>query len=210
MKRILCVGARRGFGKAVGDLLSSQAVVYRTSRRYEDKEYEWKLDASLEDSRKAILQKIQQTEITKVFYFAGGGPYGPFALKQWKDHEWAWRVNFETPAFLLHAFLSGSVPQLEQVIFVGSGIAESQPDPGAASYSAAKHALCGLITSLQKESPPFDLRLFSPGYMDTEMLPPNARPRQPGQRILNPQEMAVQFLKWTESKDDIGSHLVIK
>jgi len=210
MKKILCIGARRGFGKAIADLLTNSARVFRTSRKYQETEFEWPFDATDEKSRAVLLEKIRRTEMEKVFYFSGGGPFGGYGAKEMKDHLWAWKVNFETPAFLLHSFLSESKFHVEQVVFVGSAIAESQADPGAASYAASKAALRGLITSVQKESPPFDLRLFSPGYMDTEMLTPNARPRQ-GQGVLHqPVEMAVQFLKWTESKDDFGSHLVIK
>ena len=63
---------------------------------------------------------------------------------------------------------------------VGSAVAQDKPDPGASSYSSAKHGLKGLCESLQKESPKCAIHLFSPGYMDTDLLPANAWPRQQG------------------------------
>ncbi|MBK7960771.1 MAG: hypothetical protein IPK04_05925 [Bdellovibrionales bacterium] len=78
-------------------------------------------------------------------------------------------------------------PHFKQGIFIGSQIAERNPDINAASYTAAKHALLGIISTLQKEalegkdtkkaSLAHDLRLFSPGYMNTSLLPPTAWPR---------------------------------
>lgn len=138
----------------------------------------------------------------RFFYFAGGGPYGAFADKQFKDHQWAMRLNFEYPAFLLHSLmtLQKSLNNPIQMNFIGSDIAESQPDPFASSYCAGKHALKGLISSILQESWPtkslIDLRLFSPGYMDTSMLPKQAWPRQVENLVADPHVVAKTLLDW--------------
>ena len=79
---------------------------------------------------------------------------------------------------------------------VGSAIADEKADPGAASYAAGKHALKGLVDSIQEEKPHLDLRIFRPGYVDTELLPPQAKPRKEGKIILTPDEAAQIFVSW--------------
>ena len=127
--------------------------------------------------------EIKNFKPTQIIYCAGGGPYGPFHKKKWSDHWWSLATTFLYPAELLHHLLScfENWPNLQQVTFVGSAVAESEPDPLAASYAAAKHALKGLITTIQKEN---RLRpkilLFSPGYMQTDLLPATSWPKQQG------------------------------
>ena len=93
-----------------------------------------------------LEQKLKSFHVTQIFYFAGGGPYGPFCEKEWKDHQWAWQVNFLFPAYLLHTFCD----QLKRFVLVGSAIAESQADPLSASYSAAKKAGFGFAQQSSK------------------------------------------------------------
>ncbi len=145
-----------------------------------------------------------QFQAQKLFYVAGGGPYGPFENKKWSDHQWAFKVNFLCPAFLLHQLMLSNT--CRQIVMVGSAIAESKPDIHAASYAAAKHALKGLVTSVQAEQKKMsqaqiDLRLFSPGYIDTPMLPANAWPRQlaleeQASLIASPIALAEKLLDW--------------
>jgi short-subunit dehydrogenase len=137
----------------------------------------------------------------KVFYVAGGGPYGAFAEREWKDHQWALEVSFLFPARLLHTFLRHGAGA--QFILVGSSVAESEGDPKAASYCAAKHALKGLYSTVRRDYPECDVRLFSPGYMDTELLPANAAVRQQG--IYSPARIAQDLWAWSLASD-IGGH----
>ncbi|MES3039325.1 MAG: SDR family NAD(P)-dependent oxidoreductase, partial [Bdellovibrionota bacterium] len=85
---------------------------------------------------------------------------------------------------------------LKKFFVVGSAVAEQKADPGAAMYSASKHALCGLVHSIQKEEIPFDLRLFSPGYMDTGMLPPQAWPRKEPGLVKDAKVLAQKLIEW--------------
>ena len=155
------------------------------------------IDLSRADERSKLWQLLGQVQAERIFYFAGGGPFGFFESKALRDHRWALETSFLAPMELLHHVLQ-DYKSLKQVVVVGSAIAEDQADPKAASYSAAKHALLGLMKSLWAEqklrSPQVDLRLFSPGYMDTELLPAGATPRQG--RLDSPRDVACQLLDW--------------
>lgn len=145
----------------------------------------------------AGLDFLKQHQPKRLFYFAGGGPYGSFVSKQWKDHQWSLQVSFLTPAELLHQILTDSSFQsLRQIVFIGSLVADSQPDPLASSYAASKHALKGLIESIHQEGLEIDVRFFRPGYMDTQLLPPNAHPRQEPGAVASPQKVARSFVSW--------------
>lgn len=175
-ERILILGGSRGLGRALSDQLQKQGVpVVEFSRKSERK-----VDFTKKDLWSEIISQIRNENPTRIFYCAAGGPYGPFGQFQWKDHEWSFKVTFEFPAFLLHQLLQTPVENLSQMILIGSSIAENKPDPGAAAYCASKHAIKGLVTSVQKEGIPFDLRLLSPGYMTTDLLPRDSAPRLQG------------------------------
>lgn len=157
-----------------------------------------------------IFSQIQALRPDRIFYFAGGGPYGKAQEKKWIDHQWALKVSFEFPAYLLYQSLKN--PQnLKQMVFVGSSIAESSADPFASSYCAAKHALKGFVTSIQKEQQtPFDLRLFSPSYIDTDLLPANAWPRQQVGLVSSPRQIAEILWSYVHNADDVNKHFVLK
>jgi len=92
------------------------------------------------------------------------------------------------------------------VILVGSTICENQGDRHAASYAAAKHALKGLYESLRLEAPDWDLRMVSPGYLDTELLPKNAPVRY--KEVWDPQKVAQEIVEWMKQKSNHGDHKV--
>ncbi|MBK9040503.1 MAG: SDR family NAD(P)-dependent oxidoreductase [Bdellovibrionales bacterium] len=152
------------------------------------------------------IQAFHQLEIfrpERVFYFAGGGPYGAFEKKAWKDHWWSFQVTFLFAARVVHWAMEHGV---QQVVLIGSAISESAGDPRGASYSAAKHGLLGLYRSIHLENPSFDLRLFSPGYMDTDLLPLHAPPRQ-SELVRSPEEVVEILWKWS-NLDTLDRHLV--
>jgi len=202
LEKILIIGGRRGLGGAVSQLWRQQFPnheIIATTRR-EDLRKGWNpgfethiCDLSVGDDVNRLADLIKEWQPTRFFCFAGGGPYGSFVDKEWKDHVWALKVSLLNPLRLTHDFLRVS-PE-GQVILVGSAIAESEGDSNAASYAAAKHALKGLVSSVKKEAPDCDLRLFSPGYMDTDMLPAHALPRTQN-KLQSPQEVAAEFVKW--------------
>ena len=175
-ERILVLGGSRGLGAAFIRLFTDEKIEALSLSR----KSELKADFAKTESWPQILEKIRELKPTRIFYCAAGGPYGNYGKFHWKDHSWALKVTFEFPAFLLHSLIQNPLPELKQIALIGSSIAETSADPGAASYAAAKHALKGLTTSLQKESLAFDLRLLSPGYMSTDLLPLDSAPRLAG------------------------------
>jgi short-subunit dehydrogenase len=190
--KIAVLGASRGLGAALVAHIhkeSSESVLLLSSRRESElkslaSRLDWVVPADFAKTpdQENLLKALHEFQPEKIFYVAGGGPFGNFADKDWKDHSWALEVNFNFPARLLHHSMRDDILKrsLRQMLFVGSAIAGQKPDPKASSYAAAKHALRGLVTSVKAENPVLDLRLFEPGYMDTSLLPANAWPRQQG------------------------------
>jgi short-subunit dehydrogenase len=206
-KKIAILGASRGLGKSFTlkacQRASELLLVSRKENLLSDLKKRLPVpaeifvgDFSQRDQQKNVVNALQKFSPQILFYCAGGGPHGNFESKEMKDHHWAMEVNFLFPTELLHAALKDQFPQLEQIIFIGSDVADHSPDPQAASYAAAKHALRGLITSVQKEerSSSIKIHLFSPGYMDTDMLPKDAWPRKQGV-VENPETIADNCLK---------------
>lgn len=167
-----------------------------------------KADFSKTPDRDTVLNSMREFQPNRILYFAAGGPYGPFQNLEMKDHRWAWEVTFAFAAEVLH-FALKSTFEIRQAVFIGSAIAEDAADPGAASYSAAKHALRGLVRSVRAEKPHVDVRLYSPGYMDTDLLPAHAWPRQQG-LAMDAGPVAEDLLSWIFMNDDTGFRIYKK
>ncbi len=190
------LGASRGLGLAFSKLALAtypNIDLFLASRSING------FDFSNTELFELYAEKIADFKADRIFYFAGGGPYGPYSKFEWKDHLWSFNVSFGFPAYLLN-YLGKLDSKILQMVFVGSSIAETQPDPNAAMYCASKHALRGLITTLQKEGFQIPLSLFSPGYMNTDMLPKSAWPRQHG-LAAEPEAIAQQLLQLVKSFD---------
>jgi short-subunit dehydrogenase len=224
-KNLAILGASRGLGAAVGKFafthLSELETILVVSRKIEllDKvkiEIKEGSEAELRKPFKGELgsfsadfSKLDDTEnVIKlidnkydlVVYCAGGGPHGAFENKQWRDHRWSLDVNLISPMTLAHAWLrqrpKASGPG--RFVIVGSRIAEQNPDPHAASYAAGKHGLYGFVSSLQSEleEGPNKVWLFSPGYIDTALLPTTAKVRHDGSKLMSAETAAQGMLRW--------------
>lgn len=207
----LLVGASRGLGWATAQRLglSGEHNGILLSRKAPQGElpngFRWlRWDAATESAAQELLEIQESLRAQRLIYFVGGGPYGLFQKKEWKDHEWSLKVSFQTPAQFLHQAMRAS-QGLQQITFIGSAIAGDRPDPEAATYCAAKHALQGLVTSIQKEQSTLDLRLYSPGYLNTGLLPKNAWPRHEG-NLLEPELVAQDLLDWLEDVSQVRCH----
>ncbi|MBT4761474.1 MAG: SDR family NAD(P)-dependent oxidoreductase [Bdellovibrionaceae bacterium] len=161
-------------------------------------------DFSKTEQQKLVISEALDFQPNRVFYFASGGPYGSFSQKQWKDHQWALEVSLLCPLRVFHALSQGVF--LKQFVFIGSSVAEDAGDKAAASYAVAKHGLLGFYRSVQLESPSIDIRLFSPGYMDTDMLPAHSKPRELG-LCLDPKEVAIKLYDWSNKEAEFGGYL---
>jgi short-subunit dehydrogenase len=206
----ILLGASRGLGwHTYLQLLKTQpdSRFLISSRKVNSRNTEVKGDTTLlqQDFSKpgidpGFLNKLKEFKPTQIIYFAGGGPYGLFQEKKWSDHQWALQTSFLYPAELLHSIMSQleNWPQLKKFVFIGSAVAEDKPDPRASSYSAAKHAMRGLLTSIKAEqdSAP-KILLFSPPYMQTDLLPAHSQPRL-SDRAENPEVVAERLIEYIE------------
>ncbi|MBK9294248.1 MAG: SDR family NAD(P)-dependent oxidoreductase [Oligoflexia bacterium] len=217
-KSVVIIGASRGLGKALSffikehlpgakqillvsrkiDLLTANAE--KLKAQFEEVKT-IKADMSMSADVFDLTHAIKSFNADIVIYSAGGGPYGEFVKKDWKDHQWAIDVGLKAPMQLLHSWLSFRNPtEAGRFIIVGSRIAESSPDFSASSYAATKHGLVGLLSSIQPELLKNNNKawLFSPGYIDTEMLPPNASARHNGAKIMSVETAAQALLRWVK------------
>ncbi len=211
-KKIVILGASRGLGWAtylrLNENLKNKFLL--VSRKIQNNQVDENTKKITQDFSKNtidthFLNQMIEFNPTEIIYCAGGGPYGTFENKKWSDHEWALNVNFLYPARLVHQILNqqNKFQNLKSMTFVGSDIAENKPDENASSYSAAKHALRGLVTTLQKEllvenSSKIQIKLFSPGYMLTDLLPLNSRPRLEN-KAADPREIAEKLIEFIDS-----------
>lgn len=217
MDRAIIFGASRGLGAELVKQISSRrypvvgfgrkaAPLQALRESYPLFEYRV-ADLATRNGQDEAIRYLLTENYSKAFCVLGGGPYGLFKDSEWKDHQWAWEVTFQFQARVAHALLLAKKLD-EQLIFIGSSVAESSADPLAASYCAGKHALKGLFASLRAENPGWDIRLFSPGYMDTEMLPANAAVRKLG--VYSPAQMAEDLWTWSLSADKTGHRVYPK
>ncbi len=217
MDRVVILGASRGLGAELVKYISAQTrfLVLGFGRKEPQLSalkdhfplFEYQIaDFSTAKGQDQAIRYLIEENYSKVICVAGGGPYGLFHERAMRDHDWGWEVTFRFPARVIHAMLVAK--RSEQLILVGSSVAESEPDPLAASYSAAKHALKGLFASVRVENPGWDLRLLSPGYMDTDLLPKNAAVRKGG--VYDPAQIALELWTWSLSTDNSGHRLYPK
>ncbi len=213
-----CVlGATRGLGLHFTQLLLSnekKPLVYASSRSEQrlknlvGAHQTLKADVAQVDQRQELIQWAVQTNADVYICFIGGGPYGLFESTEWKDHFWSFQVSFLFQSEWLHSLLrKKDTGKAKKIVFIGSAIAEASADPKAASYCAAKHALLGLIQTVQQEHGDFDVRLYSPGYMDTAMLPANAAVRQT-KLVLDPKVVALDLYEWIMDETKKSTHRV--
>lgn len=204
MEKVFIIGGRRGLGAAVaaawGQTHPQDEITISSRQPFSHPTAKTMVaDLNRDEDVERLSQWIRLERPTRVFCFAGGGPYGLFADKNLKDHLWALKVSFLAPMALLHTFMAVNSPAIQpsgQWVMTGSAIAESAGDANAASYAAAKHALVGLVSSLRAETPQMDIRLFSPGYMATDLLPAAAIKAKGLADVQKPEDVAVQFIKW--------------
>lgn len=201
MEKILILGGARGLGAAFCNLWQQRGrdqMVVTSRKSLTLVGIESRIcDFSKKNDIENLLVFMDQWRPQRVFCFAGGGPYGAYAEKDWKDHLWALQVSLLAPLEVLHHFVKSQ--EGRQMVIVGSAIAESAPDPFAASYSAAKHGLLGAVSSLQGEGLQKDIRLFSPGYMSTDMLP-NKAIADKKLKVSSAEQTAQLMFNWVQDK----------
>ena len=202
MKKWALIGSSRGLGRAFAECLPADDRLLLISRKepvgFMREAQFFPADLAKTQGRADLLEKLREFEPDVVVDFAAGGPYGDFASKDWKDHMWSFQVSFMAKAELVHG-LAGLQTPPQMVCWIGSAIAEDDGDVKAGAYAASKAALKSLFYTLRKEeSLPFELLLFSPGYIDTDLLPANAAPRKQVESLWKPAEVADKLLDWLQ------------
>lgn len=210
-KNTAVIGGSRGLGLCiVKELRSSHQSVFSASRKpaenLQPSIYQ-AVDLSKPEELPGLLESLQNFQVDRLIYSAGGGPFGTFSEVGWKSHQWAFQVSFLSATWLAHQVQKFDF--LKQIIFIGSSVAEAKADPMAASYCASKHALAGLYKTLATEEGAVDFRLYSPGYMDTDLLPKGSWPRMQDKTLWSPENVAKDLLLWSEDQQQIRSHRVL-
>ncbi len=211
--RYVIIGASRGLGRSIAHqfkshckdqflFISRKVEPLKTlcQEHFQHNGQHFCFDCTQIDSLNILTDRLLQFDCTHIFYISGGGPHGKFADKKMKDHLWAYQLSLLFPAHLIHWALQTNL--LKQLIVVGSSIAEDKPDALAASYASAKHGLKGLVTSLNEEGVGIDLRLFSPPYMRTDMLPLKL-PQAIAEHVKNPDDIAKAFYEWSHDANGL-------
>ena len=207
-ERTVIFGGSRGLGLSLVKQLSSNPedlmVLSRNAPNEKGLCTHLPADLSKPEDFAKWMVLINDFQPQRAIYCAGGGPFGKFEDSNWKSHQWALQVTFLSAAWWLHEMLS--MESVSQFVLIGSSVAEDSPDPMASSYCAAKHAIKGLHSSIIKEGVDKDVRLYSPGYMDTDLLPKGSWPRQQEKALWSPETVASDLLQWSDDSAQTRSH----
>lgn len=189
-RNCLVLGASRGLGKNLLEGFEGHSTgVSRTMNE--------SIDFSKEDSPQKVLKLIERTESDLLIYCAGGGPHGSYFEKRSQSHRWAFQVNSFTPLEILKNLEQSSI---KTFIYIGSAIAERSVSSQSLSYSHSKKLTKRAFLDYKSES--LEALVFSPPFMDTDLLPPGAWPRTNcPDLVLDPHVVAQELFKWIQDRD---------
>lgn len=184
----LVLGGSRGLGQSLFQKLSKQHKCVALSRSTDPK-----LDLTQSDSMQIFKKEVQENSFSHIFYVAGGGPHGPFFDKPLHSHKWAFELNYFKPveiAYYLKSILFKGV-----FVYIGSAIAETYSSSQSSSYSLSKKSAVKTLLSLSEKD--LKVRVFSPPYMNTSLLPPKAWPRlENPELVIEPNMVAKVLIEW--------------
>jgi short-subunit dehydrogenase len=185
----LVLGGSRGLGKSLCQVLSKNKEECLALSRSTD----LKLDLTQSDAMNIFKSSVQENNFSHVFYVAGGGPHGPFFDKPLHSHKWAFELNYFKPVEIAHYLKSISFKGV--FVFIGSAIAENRTSSKSLSYSLSKRASVKTLLSLSEEE--LKVRVFSPPYMNTSLLPLKAWPRlENPELVIEPNKVAEVLIEW--------------
>jgi short-subunit dehydrogenase len=186
-KDSLVLGGSRGLGRSIVNLLGSKS--YSVSRS-QSPSVDFSKPESIEKLKKII---DKNSDLETIFYCAGGGPHGDFFSKPVHSHKWAFEVNFLRPIELVYYLIEKEYKGT--FIYIGSCIAERSDSLNSLSYASSKKLALKSLLSIKDSS--LKIRVFSPPYMDTQLLPAKSWPRQENpELVLDPDKVAKTLLEW--------------
>jgi NAD(P)-dependent dehydrogenase (short-subunit alcohol dehydrogenase family) len=122
---------------------------------------------------------------------AGGGtPRAPIVKSRLSDWEWTLRVNLWATMHLTRLVVPGMIARRSGAIINLSSLAGLAGKGGEAAYSAAKFGVRGFSQSLFEEVREYGIKVCTvcPGYVDTNLIPPNRRIDR--NKMLSPEDVA--------------------
>ena len=180
------LGASRGLGHSISRLVSEESVLISRTQNV-------KVDLSKPESLKLIKSIVDESNVDCIIYCVGGGPHGDFFTKPFHSHRWAYEVNFFRPIELASYLKSRKYKGL--FVYIGSAIAERSSSLKSLSYSDSKKMSLKTLMSIDESD--LRVRVFSPPYMDTGLLPKNSWPRiEHPELVLDPDEVAKTLKDW--------------
>jgi len=185
-QKSLILGGSKGLGCSISGCLPNSKSLSRSSSVES-------VDLSQPASIALVEKHLLSFGPDLVFYVAGGGVYGEYFSKPMHSHRWTFEVNFFRPTQIADLLKKSGFKG--KFIYIGSAIAERSESLKCISYSYSKKLAVKTLLSLSEED--LKVRVFSPPYMDTDLLPKNSWPRlESPQLVLNTQVVAAELLKW--------------
>jgi 3-oxoacyl-[acyl-carrier protein] reductase len=190
----LVTGASRGIGKAAALRLAQAGAALVLAARTADA-LVTVADTIQASGRKALViptdvtddRQIEALVATAHAHFghvdilvnnAGGGPPRTLIQKaRVTDWEWTLRVNLWATMFLTKLVLPDMIEQRSGAIVNICSQAGLHGKAGEAAYAAAKFGVRGFTQSLFEEARTYGVKVSAiyPGYVNTQMIPPNRR-----------------------------------
>lgn len=187
-RKVLVLGGSKGLGLALCGRYSDAVPCSRNA--------DISADFNKMDSINKVVSLLEEYKPGVVFYVAGGGPHGDFFSKSFKSHQWAYQVNYFTPIALAYTLIEKKYKGT--FVYIGSAIAERSNSHESLSYSQSKKNAKQSLLSLNEKD--LKVRVFSPPYMNTEMLTKNAWPRiEAPHLVLEPEDVAEELTQWLEN-----------
>lgn len=180
-KVVLITGGGRGVGRGISEsFLDAGATVVICGRTTPESlpaaggrtAVFYQCDVGDADATAALMDRIvaEHGRLDVLVNNAGGTPFTYAAAGSPRFHQSVIRLNLTAP--LLMAIQANAIMQKQEhggvIEFIGS-IAATRPQPGTATYAAAKAGVLSLTTSLAVEwAPKVRVVAVSPGLVETE------------------------------------------
>lgn len=191
-QKSLILGGSKGLGLSISEYLKNTGY-FENIRCLSRRSTIESLDFSKPDSLSQIKKHIFDFKPELIFYVAGGGVHGPYFSKPSHSHRWTFEVNFFRPTEIAEHLKN--IKYQGTFVYIGSAIAERSHSKTGLSYSESKKLALKTLLSLKESE--LKVRVFSPPYMDTALLPQKTWPRlEAPHLVLSPDQVAAELLKW--------------